>query len=101
VECVALTVAARSPANARAVYDTLFDEACRILAAYLRTKKLSRRPEQHAEMLLSATTGGAVIRHLYGVDEPSGDLSDDKIVGKDLDMKSIREAVNLVAASWK
>jgi hypothetical protein len=52
-------------------------------------------------MLLSATTGGAVIRHLYGVDEPSGDLSDDKIVGKDLDMKSIREAVNLVAASWK
>jgi AcrR family transcriptional regulator len=98
---VTLTIAARSPANARAVYDTLFAEACRILAAYLRTKKLTRRPEQHAELLLSATTGGAVIRHLYGVDEPFGDLPDDKIVGKHLDMKSIRETVNLVAASWK
>jgi hypothetical protein len=30
---------------------------------------------------MSATIGGAVIRHLYGVDEPSPDLPDDKIVG--------------------
>jgi AcrR family transcriptional regulator len=93
---VALTAAARSPANARAVYDTLFAEACRVLAAYLRTRKLTRRPEQHAEVLLSATTGGAVIRHLYGVDEPSPDPPDDQFVGKNIDLKSIREAVNLV-----
>ncbi len=98
---VALTAAARSPASGRAVYDTLFAEAYRVLAAYLRTRKLSRRPEQHAELLLSATTGGAVIRHLYGVDEPSQDLPDDKTVGKHTDLKSIREAVTLVAASWK
>jgi AcrR family transcriptional regulator len=98
---VALTVAGRSPGSARAVYDTVFAEACRVLAAYLRTRKLSRRPERNAELLLAATTGSAVIRHLYGVDEPSPDLPDDKIVGKYIDMKSIREAVNLVAASWK
>jgi len=98
---VALTAAARSSANARAVYDTLFAEACRVLAAYLRTRKLTRRPEQHAELLLSATTGGAVIRHLYGVDDPRPDLPDETTIGQHIDLKSIREAVKLVATLWK
>ncbi len=65
-----LASAARSPAIARAVYDTMYAGACRSLAAYLRTRKLTRNPEQDAELLLAATTGGPVIRHLYGVDEP-------------------------------
>jgi AcrR family transcriptional regulator len=98
---VALTAAARSPANARAVYDTLFAEACRVLAAYLRTHKLTRRPERHAELLLSATTGGAVMRHLYGVDEPCPDMPDETTIGQHIDLKSIREAVKLVAAKWE
>src|SRR6516165_7354481 len=70
---VALAAAARSPAIARAVYDTVFAEACRALADYLRTRKLTRSPEQHAEMLLAAATGGPLIRHLYGVDDPCTD----------------------------
>jgi AcrR family transcriptional regulator len=97
---VALAAAARSPAIARAVYDTVFAEACRSLAAYLRTRKLTRSPEQHAELLLSAATGGPVIRHLYGVDEPCADLPDDQRIGVRVDMKRIREAVKLMAATW-
>jgi len=97
---VALAAAARSPANAKAVHDTLFAEACRVLAAYLRTRKLARRPEQHAELLLAATTGGAVIRHLYGVDDPRPDLPDETTIGQHVDLKSIREAVKLAATSW-
>jgi AcrR family transcriptional regulator len=98
---VTLAAAARSPAIAKAVYDTLYAEACRSLAAYLRTRKLTRSPEQHAELLLSATTGGPVIRHLFGVDDPCADLPDDEIVGTRVDMKRIREAVKLIASKWK
>jgi AcrR family transcriptional regulator len=98
---VTLAAAARSPAIARAVYDTLYADACRSLAAYLRTRKLTRSPEQHAELLLSATTGGPVIRHLCGVDDPCADLPDDEIVGTRVDMKRIREAVKLIASKWK
>jgi AcrR family transcriptional regulator len=98
---VTLAAAARSPAIARAVYDTLFAEACRSLAAYLRTRKLTRSPEQHAELLLAATTGGPVIRHLYGVDESCADVPSDEIIGTWVDMKRIREAVKLIASKWK
>jgi AcrR family transcriptional regulator len=97
---VALAAAARSPAIARAVYDTLFAEACRSLAAYLRTRKLTRSPEQHAEILLSAATGGAVIRHLYGVDESCADIPEDEGTGTWVDVKRIREAVKLIATTW-
>jgi AcrR family transcriptional regulator len=97
---VTLAAAARSPAMAEAVYDTLFAEACRSLAAYLRSRKLSRSPEQHAELLLAATTGGPVIRHLYGVDEPSADVPEAEGIGKWVDMKRIREAVKLVTSQW-
>ncbi len=97
---VALAAAARSPAIAKAVHDTIFAEACRSLAAYLRARKLTRGPEQHAELLLSATTGGPVIRHLYGVDDPCADLPDDKMIGTRVDIKKIREAVKLIASTW-
>jgi AcrR family transcriptional regulator len=98
---VTLAAAARSPAIARAVYDTLFAQACRTLAAYLRARKLTRSPEQHAELLLSATTGGPVIRHLYGVEDTSADVPGDEGIGSWVDMKRIREAVNLIASKWK
>jgi len=98
---VTLAAAARSPAIARAVYDTLFAEACRVLTAYLRTRKLIRNAEQHAELLIAATTGGPVIRHLYGVDEPSADLPDDEKISACVDLKRIREAVKLIASKWK
>jgi AcrR family transcriptional regulator len=98
---VALAEAARSPAIAAAVYETLFAEACRSLAAYLRTRKLTRSPERDAELLLSATTGGPVIRHLYGVDEPCADLPGDDMIPTRVDMKKIREAVKLIASKWK
>jgi AcrR family transcriptional regulator len=97
---VALTAAAQSPAITRAVYDTLFAEACRSLAAYLRTRKLTRGPEQSAELLLSATTGGPVIRHLYGVDEPPATHPDAGSIGTWIDMKKIRETVALIASKW-
>jgi AcrR family transcriptional regulator len=97
---VTLAAATRSPAIARAVYGNMYAEACRSLAAYLRTRKLTSRPEQHAELLLAATTGGPVIRHLFGVDEPCAELPDDEIVGTRVDMKRIREAVRLIASRW-
>ncbi len=97
---VTLAAASRSPTIARAVYDTLFAEACRILTGYLRTRKLTRNAEQHAELLLSATTGGPVIRHLDGVDEPSADLPDEEKIGAWVDLKRIREAVKLIASKW-
>jgi AcrR family transcriptional regulator len=98
---VALAAAARSPAIARAVYDTVFAEACRVLAAYLRTRKLTRSPEQHAEMLLAAATGGPLIRHLYGVDDPCPDPPGAEPVGRRVDLKRIREAVTLIASKWR
>jgi AcrR family transcriptional regulator len=98
---VALAAAARSPAIARALYNTVFAESCRILAAYLRTRKLTRSPEQHAELLLAAATGGPVIRHLYGVDDACADLPGDETAGTRVDMRRIREAVKLIASRWK
>jgi AcrR family transcriptional regulator len=98
---VTLAAAAKSSAIAKAVYETLFAEACRSLAAYLRTRKLTRSPEQDAELLLAATTGGPVIRHLYGVDDPCEEVPGDEPAGTRVDMKRIREAVKLVASRWK
>jgi AcrR family transcriptional regulator len=98
---VALAAASRSPAIARAVYETLFVEACQSLAGYLRTRKLTRSPEQDAELLLAASTGGPVIRHLFGVDEPYVDPPGTESVGARADMKRIREAVRLIASKWK
>jgi AcrR family transcriptional regulator len=98
---VALAAAARSPAVAKAVYDTLFAESCRSLATYLRTRKLTRSPEQQAELLLAATTGGPVVRHLYGVDEPRADPPGDEMITTRVDMKRIREAVMIIASKWK
>ncbi len=97
---VALTAAARSPANTRAVYDTLFAEACRVLAAYLRLRKLTDCPERHAELLLSATTGGPVIRHLYGVEGPRAGPPDAEQIGEHVDLKSIRKTVEIIAKTW-
>jgi hypothetical protein len=98
---VTLAAVAQSPAIARAVYDTLFGGACRSLADYLHASKLTRNAEQDAELVLSAATGGPVIRHLYGVDEPSADLPGDETVGTRVDMTRIREAVRLIASEWK
>jgi AcrR family transcriptional regulator len=98
---VALAAASKSPAIARAVYDTVFAGSCRSLAAYLRVRKLTRTPEQDAELVLSAATGGPVIRHLYGVDEPCADPPGEKMAGTEVDMKRVREAVRLVASRWK
>jgi AcrR family transcriptional regulator len=98
---IALAAAARSPAIARAVYDTLFAAACRSLGAYLRACKLTRSPERCAELLLSATTGYQVIRHLYGVDDPYPEVPDDESIGPWVDLKRIREAVQLIASKWK
>ena len=97
---VALAAAGRSPAVSRAVYDTLFAEACRSLAGYLGARKLTRTPNQDAELVLAAATGGPVIRHLFGVDDPCPDPPDVEAVGARVDMKRIREAVKLFAARW-
>jgi len=70
------------------------------LATYLRTRELTSSPERHAELLLSATTGGPVIRHLFGVADPFADLPDVEVVGARVDMKRIREVVNLIASEW-
>ena len=97
---VTLAAAPRSPAVAQAVYNTLHAEASRSLAAYLRTRGLTPSPEPHAELLLAATTGGPVLRHLFGIDEPYPDLPDDTSVGARVDLPRIREAVNLITSTW-
>jgi AcrR family transcriptional regulator len=97
---VALAAASRSPAIARAVYDTVYAGACQSLASYLRAHKLVRNSEWHAELLLWGATGSAVIRHLYGVVESSADVPCDQVVGAQVDMKRIREAVKLIASKW-
>lgn len=97
---VTLAAASRSPALARAVYDTLYAGASQSLASYLRARKLVRNSERHAELLLWAAIGSAVIRHLYGVDESRPDVPDDQTVGAQVDMKRIRDAVKLLASTW-
>jgi AcrR family transcriptional regulator len=98
---MALAAAIRSPAMARAVYETMFAGACQSLAAYLRARKLTRNPERDAELLLAAATSWPVIRHLYGMDEPCSDVPNEQTIGGWVDMKRIRETVKLLAAKWK
>lgn len=98
---VTLAAAARSPAMSRTVYDTVYAGACRSLASYLRAHKLIRNPAPHAELLLWAATGSAVIRHLYGVDKSSSDAPDEHKIGAQADMKRIRDAVKIIASQWK
>ncbi len=97
---VTLAAASRSPAMARAVYDTVYAGACRSLAKYLRARKLIRNPDPHAELLLWAATGSAVMRHLYGVDECRDNAPDEPTVGSQVDLKRVREAVKLIASKW-
>jgi AcrR family transcriptional regulator len=97
----ALAAAARSPAIAGAVYDTLFAGACQTLAAYLRARKLTRNPERDAELLLAATAWRPVMRHLYGVDEPCSDVPDDRAIAGWVDMRRIRDTVKVIAPNWK
>lgn len=97
---VTLAAAARSPAIARAVHDALYGEACRSLAAYLRARVLTTRPEQDAEFFLAATSGATLIRHLYGVDEPSSELPEDCGSGVGSGRERIREIVLLIASRW-
>ena len=95
-----LVAAAQTPALARSVYETWHAEAGRILAAYLRDRGLTPCPEDQAELLLSATAGRPVIRHLFGVDEPAPDLPGHEAPGSRFDMAKIRAAVRLVATTW-
>lgn len=99
---VALAAAAAgSPAAAVAVHEALHAGARRTLAAYLRAVKLTRAPERQAELLLSATTGGPLVRHLFGIDEPHPDLPDAANVGARVDLRRIRATVKLIASEWK
>lgn len=98
---VTLAGATQSPGVARAVYDTLYGEACRSLAGYLRARKLvARHAEQHAESLLYAAAGAAVLRHLFGVDAPCPDVPDPAGLPAGVDLKRIRETVKLIASAW-
>ena len=99
---VALAAAAAgSPAAAAAVYDALFAGACRSLADYLRGRKLTRAAPRQAELLLSATAGGPMIRHLFGTVESPPDLPDAAAVGRRVDMRRVRETVGLLASQWR
>ena len=97
---IALAAAARSPALARLVHDTLFAGVRRSLAAYLQAQKLTDDPERYAELVLAATTGSTVIRHLYDVDVLPPDLPDDNRIGARVDMTRIRDTVQLIATRW-
>jgi AcrR family transcriptional regulator len=98
---VALAAAGRSPAMARAVYDTVYAESCQTLANYLRTRKLTRSPEQDAELLLAAATGAPLMRHLFGVVDSCADPPGEEPVRTRVEMKPIREAVKLIASKWR
>jgi AcrR family transcriptional regulator len=98
---VALSAASRSPAMTKAVYDTIIGETCKSLSTYLRTQKLTRHSDRHAELILAATTGGPVIRHLYGVDEPNDNPPEAEKVAAWVGLKRIREVVKLIATAWE
>jgi hypothetical protein len=56
---------------------------------------------QDAKLLLAAKSGGPMIRHVYGMDEPSADAAGSYVVGIRVDMKRIRDAVKLSASKCK
>ena len=96
----ALTAANRSLTMARAVYEALFAEAGRSLAAYLRARDLVADPEGHASLILAATTGGPILRHLFGIDPSPAGLPDPKSIGARVDADRVRGAVTLVSSAW-
>ena len=97
---MALAAAARSPAMARAVYETLFAGACRSLAAYL-CPQADPQPGSGRRTPPGGDDLVARVRHLYGVDEPCSDVPDDHTIGGWVDLKRIRETVKLIAPKWK
>ncbi len=98
---VALAAAVRSPMIAGTVYQTMFGGACTSLADYLRARKLTRTPDRDAEFVLAATSWVPMMRHLYGLDEPSPEMPGLQGIAGWVDMKKIREAVKLIATTWK
>ena len=98
---VALAAAGHSPELTRAVYDTVYGEACRALARYLKDRKLCRASDREAHLLLSATAGAAVIGHLYGVDDPHLDLPAEDHIGRHIDVAAISAVVKRLSAGWR
>jgi AcrR family transcriptional regulator len=98
---MALATAGHSPELTRAVYDTVYGEACRALARYLKERKLCRSSEREAHLLLSATAGAAVIGYLYGVDDPPLDLPDEDRIGRHIDCAAIYAVVKRLSAGWR
>lgn len=90
--------AAGSPTMARAVHEAMFAEPGRSLAAYLRRRKLAPSPVRTADLILSATAGGPVLRHLFGADDPRAGLPDPAAVGARVDLRRVRGAVRLILA---
>ena len=97
----ALAAAARSPTMARAVHDAVFAEAGRALAEYLASRHLAADPQGHATLILSAATGGQLLRHLFGVEASAEGLPDPAAIGARVDMERVRHAVTLVASTWE
>jgi AcrR family transcriptional regulator len=97
---VALATVDRSPQLTRAVYDTVYGEACRALTRYLADRKLCRDPDLEANLLLSATAGGAVIRHLYGVDEPHPELPAEDRISRHIALGPVRAIVTRLSEGW-
>jgi hypothetical protein len=98
---VALAAAGHSPELTRAVYDTVYGEACRALARYLKDRKLCRASGREAHLLLSATAGATVIGHLYGVEAPHPDLPDEDRIGRHIDCAAIYAVVKRLSAGWR
>jgi AcrR family transcriptional regulator len=98
---VALAAAGHSPELTRAVYDTVYGEACRTLARYLKDRKLCRASDREAHLLLSATAGTAVIGHLFAVDDPHPDLPDEDHIGRHIDCAAIYAVVKRLSAGWR
>ena len=92
-----VAAASHSPELARGVFENIFAESVRCLADYLR--RLGA-PESDAELILSATTGLAALRLLYGVDEPSDGAVGESFVEGRVNLDHIRHVVQLVASNW-
>jgi AcrR family transcriptional regulator len=98
---MALATAGHSPELTRAVYDTVYGEAWRALARYLKEHKLCRSSDREAHLLLSATTGAAVIGYLYGVDAPHPGLPEEDHIGRHIDCAAICAVVKRLSAGWR
>jgi AcrR family transcriptional regulator len=98
---VALATAAHSPDLTRGVYDTVYGEACRVLARYLKDRELCRETDREARLLLSATAGWALIGHLYGVEDPQPDLPDEHHIGRHIDRAAVYAVVKRLSAGWR